>query len=141
MLAPVIDYIEDILGQHGSIDDRKLSKKTAAGLAKKGFVKSDGFRYGAALINELPLISGIVGLRRLSCPSLIIHGDADSIVPYKSSQRFVGLNSRSRLVNIPGTGHGFGVGDDEDLSSPETKEKHREVFGIIARFVQEPIGV
>ena len=65
-----------------------------------------------------------------------MHGDADSIVPYASSQRFVALNERSRLVNIPGTDHGFGVGDDEDLSSPQTKEKHQEVFDIISRFVE-----
>jgi uncharacterized protein len=137
MLAPVIDYKEDVLGQHGAMEDGSLTKAAAAGLAKDGFIETDGFRYGAALINELPFISGVEGLRHLNCPALILHGDADSIVPYESSERFVSLNSRCRLVNIPGTDHGFGVGDDEDLSSPETKEKHQEVFDIILRFFKE----
>ena len=137
MLAPVIDYLEDVLGQHGAIDDGKLSKRQAKHLNENGFIEMDGFPYGAALVNELPFISGIEGLRRLNSPSLIIHGDADSIVPYESSERFVKLNRRSRLVNIAGTDHGFGVGDDEDLSTPETKEKHRQVFAIISQFFTE----
>jgi pimeloyl-ACP methyl ester carboxylesterase len=137
MLAPVIDYVEDVLGQHGSIDGGKLSKSAAKRLETDGFIEADGFRYGPALINELPIISGIEGLRLMKCPSLILHGDADSIVPYASSERFVKLNSQSRLINIPGTDHGFGVGDDEDLSSPETKDKHRDVFRIISRFYTE----
>jgi pimeloyl-ACP methyl ester carboxylesterase len=141
MLAPVIDYKEDILGQHGAIEDDKLTKSAIGALAKHGFIETDGFRYGGALLNELSYISGVEGLRRLKCPSLIVHGDSDSIVPYKSSERFVKLNSRCHLVDIPGTDHGFGVGDDDDLSSPETKEKHREVFGIISRFFEEPSSV
>ena len=99
MLAPVIDYVEDVLGQHGAIEDGKLSKSHAKSLAENGFIEMDGFPYGAPLVNEVPFISGIEGLRRLTRPSLIIHGDADSIVPYESSKRFVKLNRRCRLVN------------------------------------------
>ena len=54
-----------------------------------------------------------------------------------ATKRFVKLNRRSRLVNIAGTDHGFGVEDDEDLSTPETKEKHRQVFAIISQFFTE----
>jgi len=137
MLAPVIDYEHDILGQYGAILDGKLIDKAAKQLQKKGFLKMDGVRYGTALLNELRYISGVEGLRRLKCDSLILHGDADSIVPYASSERFVELNKNCRLVNIAGTDHGFGVGDDEDLSSPETKEKQQEVFGLISQFFEK----
>ncbi len=58
-------------------------------------------------------------------------------MPYASSERFVKLHPGCRLVNIPGTDHGFGVEDDEDLSSPETKAKHQEVFRIISDFFQK----
>ncbi len=137
LLAPVIDYVEDVLGQHGAIVEGRLEAETGEQLAREGFVEMDEIRYGAALINELPFLSGIVGLQRLQCESLIIHGDADSIVPYSSSQKFAKLNAGCRLVNIPGTDHGFGVEGDEDLSSPETKEKHREVFRIITGFYKK----
>ena len=89
------------------------------------------------LLNELRFISGIEGLQQLKCNALILHGDEDSIVPYSSSERFARMYEHCTLINIPGTDHGFGVGDDEDLSSPATKEKHREVWNIISRFIEE----
>lgn len=137
MLAPVIDYEEDVLGQHGAIIDGKLSGDNAGQLQRQGYLEMDGIRYGRALLNELRFISGVEGLRHLTCDSLIIHGDADSIVPYASSERFAQLHDQCELVNVPGTDHGFGVGDDDDLSSPETKQKHRVVFGIISRFFEK----
>lgn len=133
LLAPVIDYEEDVLGQHGALVDGRLIEKAASSLRRKGHLKMDGVRYGSALVNELRFISGIEGLRRLECPAVIIHGDADSVVPYSSSERAAREHERCELVNIPGTDHGFGVPDDEDLSSPETKAKHQEVFAIIGR--------
>lgn len=135
LLAPVIDYEEDVLGQHGAIVDGNLSDEAAGALARQGYVEMDGIRYGPPLVNELRFISGVEGLRRLACDVLIVHGDADSIVPFASSERFARLHDHCELINIPGTDHGFGVGDDDDLSSPETKAKHREVWGIISRFI------
>ncbi len=136
MLAPVIDYEEDIIGQYGLLVDDRLDERAQHMLQENGCLETGGVCYGSALVNELRYISGIEGLRRLKCESLIIHGDADTVVPYESSERFVKLNAQSRLVNIPGTDHGFSVGDDEDLSSPETKAKHKEVFGIISEFYE-----
>ena len=137
MLAPVIDYEEDVLGHHGALVDGELSEEAVGVLYEHGFIEMDDIRYGPALINELRFITGAEGLRRLECDALIIHGDADSIVPFSSSERFAGMHERCKLINIPGTDHGFGVGDDEDLSSPETKEKHREVWSIISRFIEK----
>ena len=134
MLAPVIDYEEDVVGQHGLLSDGTVNKHSQRLLEKQGFLEIDGIRYGSALLNELRYISGVEGIRRLKCNSLIVHGDADTVVPYASSERFVKLYPGCRLVNIPGTDHGFGVGDDEDLSSPETKVKHQEVFRLVSDF-------
>jgi hypothetical protein len=134
MMAPVIDYEEDVLGQHGLLSNGMIKESSQRLLQKQGFLEIDGIRYGPALLNELRLISGIEGIRRLQCSSLILHGDGDTIVPYASSKRFVELNPRCKLINIAGTDHGFGVGDDEDLSSPETKRKHQEVFRLVSDF-------
>lgn len=136
MLAPVIDYEEDILGQYGAIVNGKITEDTSMILQRQGYLEMGGIRYGSALLNELRFISGVEGLRLLKCESLIIHGDADSIVPYSCSERFAKMHKHCELVNMSGTDHGFGVGDDEDLSSPETKGKHKQVFGIISRFLR-----
>jgi pimeloyl-ACP methyl ester carboxylesterase len=135
LLAPVIDYQQDVLGQHGLLDGERVANLASRSLLNSGYVETDGIQYGAALVNELPHINGIAGLKRLKCRSLILHGDADSVVPYSSSAKFAALNTRCNLVNVPGTDHGFGVPGDEDLTSPETKARHAEVFGIIAQFL------
>ena len=137
MLAPVIDYQEDVLGQHGAIVDGMLREEMVQGLQRQGYVETDGIQYGAALLNELRFISGSEALPQLRCKALILHGDADSVVPYSSSERFARMYDHCKLVNIPGTDHGFGVGDDEDLSSPQTKERHREVWSLISQFIEE----
>jgi pimeloyl-ACP methyl ester carboxylesterase len=137
MLAPVIDYEEDIVGQHGLLFEGKLDERCWRMLQGRGFIETDGIRYGSALLNEVRYISGVEGIKRLNSASLIVHGDADTIVPYASSERFVTLNPNCRLLNIPGTEHGFGVGDDDDLSSPETKARHQEVFGLVSQFFDE----
>lgn len=134
MFAPVLDYEEDTLGQYRMLSDGAMTPSAARTLNRTGSLQAGGIRYGAALLNELPHFSGVRAVSRLSCPCLIVHGDADSIVPFSSSKRVAKENPGCRLVNIPGTDHGFGVEDDEDLTSPETKRKHREVFDVVAKF-------
>jgi len=136
MFAPVIDYQEDTLGKDG-VTEGLIAQPFRDELNAKEFVEIEGVRYGRALINEIPYINGLEGIKRASCDVLIVHGDADSVVPYDSSERFAHLNSRCRLVNIPGTDHGFGVEGDEDLDWPETKAKHREVFQLVRNFINE----
>src|ERR1043165_6407073 len=128
MFAPVIDYDEDILG-NDTVTDGVITKQPYKDeLKANGFIEVEGFHYGRALLNEIPYINGIEGIRRASCDLLIVHGDSDSVVPFDSSERFAKLNSRCQLVNIAGTDHGFGVAGDENLTWPETKAKHSEVF-------------
>lgn len=136
MFAPVLDYEEDTLGQYRMLSDGALTPIAARTLKRTGSLKAGDIRYGAALINELPHFSGLKAVSRLSCPCLIMHGDADSIVPFSSSERVAKENPTCRLVNIPDTDHGFGVEGDEDLTSPATKEKHRQVFGVVAEFLK-----
>ena len=40
-------------------------------------------------------------------PVLIVHGDADAVVPIEYSRRAVKLYKNARLVEIPKAGHGF----------------------------------
>lgn len=134
MFAPVLDYEEDTLGQYRLLSNGAMTASAARTLNRTGSLKAGGIRYGAALLNELPHFSGVMAVSRLTCPCLIMHGDADSIVPFSSSECVAKENSGCRLINIAGTDHGFGVEGDEDLSSPDTKQKHREVFDVVAEF-------
>jgi pimeloyl-ACP methyl ester carboxylesterase len=135
MFAPVIDYEEDILGKDAVADGVIKKQPYRDELEDKGFVEVEGVSYGRSLLNEMKYINGIEGIKRSRCDLLIVHGDSDSIVPYDSSERFAKLNSRCQLVNIAGTDHGFGVDGDDDLTWPETKAKHHEIFQLVTDFV------
>ena len=134
LFAPVIDYEEDVLGQHGLMAENTLTETAQNHLGEHGFVTTDEIPYGRALVNELPYINGIAALKGITCGCLILHGDADSVVPYASSEKFAAVCPGCELVSIAGTDHGFGVEGDEDLSSPETKAKHEEVYELVSRF-------
>jgi uncharacterized protein len=137
LFAPVLDYEQDVLGQHGLLSNGGLNAEPAGLLQRQGYIETDGVPYGIAIINELRYVSGVQALPRLKNSILIVHGDADSIVPYESSERFVTLNPNARLVNISGTDHGFGVEGDEDLTWPETKKKHAEVYRLVTDFIEQ----
>lgn len=44
-------------------------------------------------------------LQRLTCPTLVVGGEDDRLVPNEMSDRYAEVLPNSRLVRIPGTGH------------------------------------
>ena len=56
---------------------------------------------------------------------LIVHGDADDIVPLEYSQRALGCYDGARLVVLPGQGHGFREGGNPEAA--------RITFDFLAR--------
>ena len=44
-------------------------------------------------------------LQRLTCPTLVVGGEVDRLVPNEMSDRYAEVLPNSRLVRIPGTGH------------------------------------
>lgn len=64
-------------------------------------------------------------LQRLTCPSLVIGGEEDRLVPNGMSDRYAEVLPMSRLVRIPGTGH------------EPCLERPRELADLIIRFVEE----
>jgi pimeloyl-ACP methyl ester carboxylesterase len=44
-------------------------------------------------------------LARITCPTLVIVGDQDQIVPFGEGQRMAQTIKGARLVRIPGAGH------------------------------------
>ena len=57
-------------------------------------------------------------LQTLTVPTLILHGDADSQVPYMLGKELWDLIPNSKFVTIPGAGHGL-------MSWPQTIDEIR----------------
>ncbi len=124
--APLLDYEDEILKRPGLLESAGVNLLGQEMIAKMGFVETSGFRFGKALIEELPTINGIRPLQNPPCKVIIFHGDLDADVPISSSKKYV--SSDVRLIVVPGTEHGFGIPGDEDLTHPTTKENHRKIY-------------
>ena len=64
-------------------------------------------------------------LQRLTCPTLVIGGDEDRLIPNEMSDRYAAVLPHSRLVRIPGTGH------------EPCLERPRELADHLLSFIQE----
>lgn len=57
-------------------------------------------------------------LNQITVPTLVIHGDADAIVPLEGSGALThGIVSNSRLIVLPDSPHGCNVSDAEDFNA------------------------
>lgn len=64
-------------------------------------------------------------LQRLTCPTLVVGGEHDRLIPNEMSDRFAEVLPNSRLVRIPGTGH------------EPCLERPRELANAVLGFIEE----
>lgn len=53
------------------------------------------------------LINNIVSTKKFDRPMLIIHGDADDVVPHTDIKRFCRINPKAKLLVVKGADHRF----------------------------------
>lgn len=72
----------------------------------QGFTFYNGQRLNSALLDDLERIDVPESARRIICPVLIIHGDADEVVPVKEARELNDcLSSVKKLLILKGTDH------------------------------------
>lgn len=92
-------------------------------LERTGFVtlaKGDGqkFKVSRTFIEERKKIDLIPYASSISCPTLILHGDVDSTVPFGQSEQLLGmLKGEKKLENIQNSDHGWWNSDRSDRMS------------------------
>lgn len=69
-------------------------------------------RFGAPRILLADRFDNLAALRELRCPCLILHGDADTLIPPDHAQRLFQASTWSRLHLFPGAGHNSGIHGD-----------------------------
>lgn len=80
---------------------------------------------GARYFQEVHAMDAFESAKKYKKPVLIVHGDADQIVPLSDSERVAKIYKNARLHVIPGAGHGF---------KPEQQAQN---LGYIIPFLQE----
>ncbi len=104
----IIDY-HSILKPKLPWPKKNFNKEAMEKLKKQGFIEvgSRKFKIGSKLFMELKEIEPWKGIKDLDLPTLFIHGDSDSYVPYEDSVKYSNLFKNSRLETIKGGEHGF----------------------------------
>ena len=62
---------------------------------------------GRRYFEEIHSMDAFESAKKYKKPVLIVHGDADQVVPLADSERVVKMYKNARLHVIPGAGHGF----------------------------------
>lgn len=81
---------------------------------KQGYILCDGFKVGKQFINECLSVNVFSKLKKIKCPTLILHGDNDKEVPYQQSEKaFQIFNKPKEIHIIKGADHCFLNEQDE----------------------------
>ncbi|MBR5481774.1 MAG: alpha/beta fold hydrolase [Bacteroidaceae bacterium] len=80
---------------------------------------------GRRYFEEIHSMDAFESAKKYKKPVLIVHGDADQVVPYADSEKMQKLYKKATLHCIPGAGHGF---------NPEQQAQN---LGYIIPFLQE----
>ena len=128
LLCPVLDYVSTFLKPIVPWARDSFNKKGFEHLEKKGFLLLDGeFELGAKVVEEFNVIKPYKLLEESKLPVLVIHGDKDSMVPYRVSKKFGKPNKISELIAIRNSDHGFVDIADETGKSSKTNQNKKKV--------------
>ena len=128
LLNPNLDYRRSWLADDDYWDDDAVTPEGAAALADPGWVSHGEFRVGRPLLHELVHLIPGDDMKRISTPTLTIHGNADATVPYDVSASQYQVAAASELITIEGADHGFIEPGDEEGRSATSQEMQRRVF-------------
>lgn len=101
------------------ITENLLNQDEVRQWRQMGFVIYHGRRINISLLNDLQKINIPEAARRISCPVLIIHGDADETVPVGEAHELHALLTSPKRIRI------F-QGGDHRLSNPSQMEEALE---------------
>lgn len=98
----------------------------------QGFIEFDGRRLNVSFLEEALTIDVAAAVARITCPVLVIHGDADATVPVAHGHALHGaLRVEKELCILPGADHRF--------TGPEGRgEALRRTEEWISRYLRSP---
>lgn len=138
LLNPQTDYRARILSR-GHWKDGRLTDEAASDLNQHGYIQfTPSLRHGRPLLNEALWLDTGADMDGINVPTLIVHGDADTLVPVRASRDAARRIPNARLVEVPGAQHGFAVHDDPTYADPRSQDYQRNVIRIVSDWVRNP---
>jgi len=129
LVCPVLDYVGTFLKPSTKwasdvFDEGRVAQAMVDGCLDIG----DDFLLDSKVLFEMTLGHPVCLLQSISQPTLVIHGIADSMVPFELSRRHCAGLRHVRLEPFENTDHGFTViGDDLGTDVQSRTKPHKDV--------------
>ncbi|MFJ3896844.1 alpha/beta hydrolase [Streptomyces sp. NPDC090083] len=124
LFNPQLNYKRRTIDSRPYWTDDVISEEAAAELTERGAIQfTPTLRHGRPMMNEVFWLKPHKALGEVQAPTLIVHGTADTLVPFESSQDAVArFTAPVELVPVEGSQHGFAVHDDPQYLDPKSQE-------------------
>lgn len=118
---PVLDLQRTFIHPETPWGQDNFSQEAVAKLRTEGILLiDDEFELGWVAYDEIMLHDPLKAFLRSQVPSLIIHGDADTYIPYSVSSYAAKNHAACEMLTIEGSDHGFDTRAREDQAIEET---------------------
>ncbi|WP_245658550.1 alpha/beta hydrolase [Nocardia nova] len=137
LLNPQFDYKWRTIDSRDYWTNDVISDERAAELNETGAVQfTPTLKHGRPLLNEVFWLKPNEVLGEIKTPTLIVHGNADTLVPISGSREAASkFTAPVELVEIEGSQHGFAVHDDPQYLNPKSQEYQAEVIDVVTRWL------
>lgn len=103
--------------------ERDFPPKAMALWRAQGFIGFNGRRLATDFLEEALTLDVAGAVARITCPALVIHGDADATVPVEQARRLhAALPGEKRLCVLPGADHRFTREEDRGAALGQAEE-------------------
>lgn len=137
LLNPQFDYKKRTIDTRPYWVNDVIDDEAAAELNQVGAIQfTPTLRHGRPILNEVFWLRPDEAVSEIKTPTLIVHGNADTLVPIEGSREAAAkFTAPVELVEIDGSQHGFAVHDDPQYLDPKSQEFQAQVIHVVAQWL------
>lgn len=137
LLNPQLDYKKRTIDTRPYWTNDVINDEAAQELNETGAIQfTPTLNHGRPLLNEVFWLKPNDVLDEIEAPTLIVHGNADTLVPIDGSrQALTEFTAPVELVEVDGSQHGFAVHDDPRYLNPKSQQYQSFVIRTVAQWL------
>lgn len=136
LICPVLDYERTFLRPETPWAKEQFSASARRRWMKQGYlVINEALTADVKLLCELHSLSPFESLKRTRTPCLVIHGTADSMVPYAVAKALVDERRGTEHLFVENMDHGYGDVDDETGTNPKSMRNFAAIRDRVEKFL------
>ncbi|MBI5557032.1 MAG: alpha/beta fold hydrolase [Deltaproteobacteria bacterium] len=132
LISPVLSYQRTFLSPETEWARELFNSETISQLDKTGLLLfNENFPIGIRLVEEMKVIRPEADIHLINQKIIIVHGEADSMVPFGVSKEVSSKFQNIHLVPIKGMDHGFMDELDEEGTGITSQNNKKFIYELI----------